>query len=86
MERTDVFTTPLIVGSKRPFSSQFLTQFGLTEETTMPNGPTPEKIPEPVGDPLPPKLEPDPLPHKPESNPNPVQDPQAIISVTAPKD
>jgi hypothetical protein len=36
----------------------------------MPNGPTPEQIPEPVGDPVPPKTEPAP-------KPVPVQDPQA---------
>ena len=32
----------------------------------MPNGPTPEHIPEPVGDPLPSKPEPGPIPGKPE--------------------
>ena len=34
----------------------------------MPNGPTPEKIPEPVGDPLPKPPEPEPVP---------IKDPQA---------
>jgi hypothetical protein len=43
----------------------------------MPKGPTPEQIPEPVGDPLPPKPEPGPMPDKPEPRPKPMQDPQA---------
>ena len=44
----------------------------------MPNGPTPEHIPEPVGDPLPAKPQPEPLPGKPEPDPSPIKDPQAI--------
>lgn len=46
----------------------------------MPNGPTPEHIPEPVGDPRPSKPEPkpEPLPGKPGPDPSPIKDPQAI--------
>jgi hypothetical protein len=52
----------------------------------MPNGPTPEHIPEPVGDPLPPKPEPGPLPGKPEPDPSPIKDPQAIKPEMPPPD
>ena len=44
----------------------------------MPNGPTPEQIPKPVGDPLPSKPESEPPPGKPEPDPSPIKDPQAI--------
>lgn len=55
----------------------------------MPNGPTPEATPEPIGDPLPGKPRPDPLPGEPKPDPipqnpfpgpNPIQDPQALKS------
>jgi hypothetical protein len=45
----------------------------------MPNGPTPEHIPEPVGDPLPSKPEPEPLPGKPEPDPIPIHGPPQAI-------
>jgi hypothetical protein len=60
-------------------------RWGFTEETAMPNGPTPEQIPEPVGDPLPSKPEPGPLPGKPEPDPSPIKDPQAIRPGIDPK-
>ena len=55
----------------------------------MPNGPTPEATPEPVGDPPPSKPKPDPLPGEPKPDPHPqnpipgpspIQDPQALKS------
>lgn len=42
----------------------------------MPNGPTPEQIPQPVGDPPAPLPEPKPVP-TPVPAPKPIQDPQA---------
>ena len=55
----------------------------------MPNGPTPEATPEPVGDPPPSKPKPDPLPGEPKPGPipqnpvpepSPIQDPQVLKS------
>jgi hypothetical protein len=66
-----------------------LKNWGLAQEAAIPNGPTPEATPAPVGDPppskpksdpLPGEPKPDPIPQNPFPEPNPIQDPQALKS------